>query len=173
MTTAAGNTKIARCCHCRGMMRVTARALSVFCPHCQTRVSLEDFRLVAAHPGKKLATSGDILVEKTARLNLDLVGNRIVIHGRVNGAINASDYVEIGATGQVVGNIKAPKLVVRDGGTMQGAFERVALLQEAPANETPATELAAAAQDEGFAAQSEEPAAAQRAMPRPLRPQGL
>lgn len=155
------------------MMRVTARALSVFCPHCQTRVSLEDFRLVAAHPGKKLATSGDILVEKTARLNLELVGNRIVIHGRVNGAISASDYVEIGATGQVVGNIKAPKLVVRDGGAMQGTFERVALVQEAPASDTVAAEMAASTPDGDNPAQAEESVVTQRVMPRPLRPQGL
>lgn len=169
MSTAT-NTKIARCCHCRGMMRVTARALSVFCPHCHTRVTLEDLRIVGSHPGKRLATAGDILVEATARLNLELVGNRILIHGRIKGPVHASEYVEIGPTGQVVGDVHAPKLVVRDGGIMQGRFERLAI--SAPTDRTAPSEVVtidAAEQPAVVVQEVSEPSTA-GIRPMPLRP---
>ncbi len=167
------NTKIVRCCHCRGMMRVTARALSVFCPHCQTRVSLEDLRIVGSHPGKRLATSGDILVEATARLNLELVGNRILIQGRINGPVHASEYVEIGATGHVVGDIRAPKLVIRDGGAMQGRFERLAMNHptgESRAEPRTVGEATVAPVVANETAASTKEQASPRARPLPLRP---
>lgn len=159
------------------MMRVTARALSVFCPHCQTRVNLEDMRIVGSHPGKKLATSGDILVEPGARLNLELIGNRIVVNGRVNGAVSANEFVEIGPSGLIIGNIKAPKLVVRDGGSIQGRFERTTAPQEGIVNEADpihSPDSAASGADTiGDKSPPDSEETPQRARPRPMRPPGF
>lgn len=116
-------SKIVRCCHCRGMMRVSARALSVFCPHCQKRATLENLRVAGTHPGRFLATCGDILVERTSILNLEIVAKNVVIRGRVCGAVSAQESVEIGPTGRVIGDVRAPKIVVRDGGVIQGQCE--------------------------------------------------
>ena len=115
--------KIVRCCHCRGMMRVSARALSVFCPHCQKRATLEDLRVAGTHPGRFLATCGDILVERTSILNLEIVAKNVVIQGRVRGAVSGQESVEIGPTGRVIGDVRAPKIVVLDGGVIQGQCE--------------------------------------------------
>lgn len=113
-------TKIVRCCHCRGMMKVPARAFSVFCPHCQKRAPLENLRIVGSHPGKSLATCGDIVIESTARLNLSIIANRVTVNGRVSGNVSANQIVEVGSTGQVVGDITAEKIIVRDGGMITG-----------------------------------------------------
>ncbi len=182
MTTAA-NTKIVRCCNCRGMMRVTARALSVFCPHCQTRVSMENLRIVGSHPGKRLATAGDILVEASSRLQLDIVCNRITIHGRVKGSVSASEGVEIGKTGQVIGDINAPKLVVDDGGSIQGRFKRTEeefTVGQEPASAATKAQDASGAELPDTAAPPKtpdevppQPRASGRSQPRPLRPTGL
>lgn len=154
------------------MMRVTARALSVFCPHCQTRVSMENLRIVGSHPGKRLATAGDILVEPSSRLQLDIVCNRIVIRGRIKGSVSAGEYVEIEGTGHVIGDITAPKLVVKDGGGMQGRFIRTA------PEESTAVETEAAPEPTPLPERSVEPeivpaASKPRIQPRPLRPTGL
>lgn len=133
----APKTRIVRCCHCRGMMRVPGRALSVFCPHCQTRVTLESLRIVGAHPGKKLATCGDIIVEASARLNLEITAQRVLVRGRVRGPVLAWESVEVGPGGEVIGDIKAPKLVVQDGGRIQGRFERTRRWLEPPMPDTP------------------------------------
>ncbi|MFQ5430350.1 MAG: polymer-forming cytoskeletal protein [Phycisphaerae bacterium] len=113
-------TRIVRCCHCQGMMRVAARALSVFCPHCQKRVTLESLKIVGSHPGRMLATCGDILVEPSSQLNLEIMANRVVVRGRVRGSVSANESIEVSATGRIIGDVRAPKIIVHDGGVIQG-----------------------------------------------------
>lgn len=120
------NTKIVRCCHCRGMMRVSARAMSVFCPHCQKRAPLESFRITGAHPGRTLSTCGDIHVEETASLNLDIIGTNVYINGRVRGAVTAAETLDIGPAGHVIGDVKAGRVVVQTGGVLEGRCEMTA-----------------------------------------------
>lgn len=117
---AADDKKIVRCCHCRGVMRVPARAFSVFCPHCQKRAPLESLRIVGSHPGKALATCGDIFIESSARLNLSVTANNVVVHGRVRGPVVAAQTVQVGPTGQVIGDITAEKIIVSDGALIDG-----------------------------------------------------
>lgn len=121
--TARPKSRIVRCCHCMGMMKVSARALSVFCPHCQKHAPLESLRIIGSHPGKTLATCGDIFIEATARLNLAVIANNIVIRGRVRGPVVANETVEVGPTGQVIGDIKAAKIIVCEGAIIEGRCE--------------------------------------------------
>lgn len=121
------------------MMKVPARAFSVFCPHCQKRAPLESLRIIGAHPGKSLATCGDIFIETTARLNLSVTANNVVIHGRVHGPVLANEIVEVGPTGHVIGDIKAAKIIIHDGAVMAGRCEMTRLAKPEPsqAPETP------------------------------------
>ena len=105
------------------MMRVAAKALSVFCPHCQKRASMESLRIVGAHPGRLLATCGDILVEAASQLNVEIVANNVTIRGRVNGCVSANECLEVESSGRIYGDVRAAKLVVRDGGVIQGRIE--------------------------------------------------
>lgn len=144
-------SKIVRCCHCRGMMRVSARALSVFCPHCQKRATLEDLRIAGTHPGRFLATCGDILVERTSILNLEIVAKNVVVQGRVCGPVTGQESVVVGPTGRVIGDVRAPKIVVQDGGVIQGQCEVLSQHPAAspkptgPATNEPASQAAASA----------------------------
>jgi len=104
-------------------MRVAAKALSVFCPHCQKRATLESLRIVGAHPGRSLATCGDILVEAASQLNVEIIANNVTIRGRVNGSVSANECLEVESTGRIYGDVRAAKLVVRDGGVIQGRIE--------------------------------------------------
>lgn len=168
--TTAGKTKIVRCVDCRGMMRVPARALSVFCPHCQKRVELESLRITGSHPGKRLATCGDIVVEATGWLNAEVVADNVVILGRVRGPVFASNTVEVGPKGHVIGDILAPKIVVREGAVIQGRCQmtRAPDVEEAPLS-TPAEK----SDDEADAAPTTGDVSAPtpaRVRPLPLRP---
>lgn len=106
-------------------MRVAAKALSVFCPHCQKRATLENLRIVGTHPGRSLATCGDILVEAASQLNVEIVANNVKIKGRVNGHVSANECLEVESTGRIYGDVKAAKLIVRDGGVIQGRIEMI------------------------------------------------
>lgn len=125
-------TKIVRCCHCRGMMRVAAKALSVFCPHCQKRATLESLRIVGSHPGRSLATCGDILVEAPSQLNVEIIANNVTIRGKVNGSVSANECLEVDSTGRIYGDVRAAKLIVRDGGVIQGRIEMLPSLSARP-----------------------------------------
>jgi cytoskeletal protein CcmA (bactofilin family) len=83
-------------------------------------ISLTDLRIVGSHPGKSLATCGDIRIEATARLQVAVIARRVTVLGRVRGPVNASESVEVGSTGHVIGDITAPKIIVQDGGVIQG-----------------------------------------------------
>lgn len=104
-------------------MRVSAKAMSVFCPHCQKRAPLETLRITGSHPGKTLSTCGDIYIEPTAKLHLEITGARVFVQGRVRGTVNAAELIEIGPTGRVEGAVRAPKIVVQDGGVIEGRCE--------------------------------------------------
>lgn len=149
--------RIVRCFHCRGMMKVSTKALSVFCPHCQKRVNLEDMRIVGTHPGRALMTCGDILIEQTARLQVQVFGRNVTIHGRVRGPVLASESIEVGPTGQVMGNLRARKIIVRDGAKIEGKCEIV--LPPPPVVQSVAT-----------AAQSEPASALEPNQPPPVEP---
>lgn len=133
---------------------------------------MESLRIVGSHPGKRLATAGDILVESSSRLQLDIVCNRIVIRGRIKGSVSAGEYVEIGGTGHVIGDITAPKLVVRDGGAMQGRFIRTAH-EESKAVDTAAVPEPASSPDRSVEPHGDTKTTRPRVQPRPLRPTGL
>lgn len=132
IVTPPAKAKIVRCVNCRGMMRVPVRALSVFCPHCQKRVELESLRITGSHPGRRLATCGDIVVEATGWLNAEVVATNVMILGRVRGPVVASKYVEVGPKAQVIGDILAPKIVVREGAVIQGSCRMTRPIEDRP-----------------------------------------
>jgi cytoskeletal protein CcmA (bactofilin family) len=63
------------------------------------------------------------VVEATAILNLSILANNVVIHGRVHGPVVATGIVDVRSTGRVIGDIKAAKIIVRDGAAIEGRCE--------------------------------------------------
>jgi len=159
------SARIVRCCHCRGMMRVAARALSVFCPHCQKRVTLESLRIIGSHPGRTLATCGDITVEPASQLNIEITANNVIVRGRVNGPVNANGRLEVASTGEIYGNVRAARIIVEEGGVIQGRCEMTPTpltprrTERDPASDPAAANRAAAAPNEwaGAAIAAERP----------------
>ncbi len=171
-TVFSSRTRIVRCCFCQGMMRVSARALSVSCPHCHKQISLEDLRIIGSHPGKTLATCGDVVVEQTARLNVALTARRVLVHGRVNGPVRGGEVVEIGPTGYVCGDIEAPKIVVRDGALIEGVCRMTGSRPTSSEDESEdAVDSAVATEGVDPVAESSE-SAVEDTGPRPLRRPG-
>ena len=165
---AATGTRIVRCWNCRGMMKVPVRALSVFCPHCQKRANLESLVIVGSHPGKSLVTCGDIRIESSARLHVEVRATRVVIHGRIKGPVIASESVEVGPTGHVIGDIKAPRILVQEGAVIEGRCEMTrAPLQQAISIAPESAAISEAAHNAGQVS-AEEIAGINLPKPRPL-----
>lgn len=168
--TPAAKARIVRCVNCRGMMRVPVRALSVFCPHCQKRVELQSLRITGSHPGRRLATCGDIVIESTGWLSAEIVATNVMILGRVRGPVVASQSVEVGPKAQVIGDILAPKIVVREGAIIQGNCRMTRPIEDSPPM---VDEFAVPEKDDTLSVDDtapEEVATPPRIRPLPLRP---
>jgi hypothetical protein len=111
------------CTSCGGRIETTARAMSIFCPHCRKRVILEDFCIKGYHAEKQFATCGDVTVEKGGTLSAPVQVSRLTVKGQVWGDVNARECVEIGKSGLIKGVVRAPQLVVKDGGVIVGRCE--------------------------------------------------
>ncbi len=112
--------KLVLCTHCNGAVEVADKAMSVFCTHCRKRLILEDFKIKTYHAVRKFATCGDVVVEKRGAVAAKVLAGNLVVKGRVQGDVEARDKVEVAKTGAIKGDINAPRLVVRNGGTLHG-----------------------------------------------------
>jgi len=54
----------------------------------------------------------------------------LTVHGQMSGAIVAADRVVISSTAMVVGDIKAPRVVIQDGARFKGSIEMQVKLPE-------------------------------------------
>ena len=123
--------KRVRCTHCREEVEVAPKALSVFCTHCRQRLILEDFRIKNYRAVREFATCGDVVVEKRGAVAAQVQVGNLLVKGRVQGDVEARGKVEVAKTGDIRGDISAPRLVVRAGGTIKG-FCRIGVLADEP-----------------------------------------
>ncbi|MCK6458036.1 MAG: polymer-forming cytoskeletal protein [Phycisphaerae bacterium] len=116
----AGGRRIV-CYRCGRELRVSGKALSVFCPHCQQRLVLENIRISGLCPTREVLTCGDIVVEQGAQLHVHRIwAQNIIVRGRVVGPVTARGSVEVTRSGRIDGNVAAASVVVRDGGIVKG-----------------------------------------------------
>jgi len=67
-----------------------------------------------------LDTKGNLTVGENAHVQADIVGENIVISGKVSGNVVASDSISLTGAAHLVGNIRTPKLSVNNGAILQG-----------------------------------------------------
>jgi len=67
-----------------------------------------------------LNTKGNLMVGEAATVNADIIGEDMVLGGRVSGKIVASRMVTLTGTAQFNGDIEAPKIVMEEGAVFNG-----------------------------------------------------
>ena len=68
----------------------------------------------------KLDTKGSLTIGEKADIEADIVGENIVISGRVSGNVLASSRLSLTRTAHLVGDIRAPKVSISEGAIFQG-----------------------------------------------------
>jgi cytoskeletal protein CcmA (bactofilin family) len=68
-----------------------------------------------------IVTDDVLVVGETARIDANITCGTIVVHGEVNGNIQAKNGVEIHGGAKVRGDVEAPSLMVEKGAFFQGA----------------------------------------------------
>ncbi len=77
-----------------------------------------------------IALKKHLIVETTGMVMADVQTENITIKGEMNGNMVASDKVEITAEAKVIGDIKAPRVVIDDGARYRGNVEMAVELPE-------------------------------------------
>lgn len=115
--------KIVSCTHCGEWVEVAARAMSIACPKCRKRVVLENIRIQSYHVARKLHTCGNIVIEKRGTLSTNAKAANMTVRGKVWGEVLVNDKVEVTKTGHMRGDVRASRLVVEEGATLNGNYE--------------------------------------------------
>ncbi len=117
-----GKERDVACTHCGEPVRVATRAMSIFCPHCKQRLILEDYRIRAYQASRLFATCGDIVVEESGFVSAPIRVANLTVRGRIQGDIDARGVVSVSATGRIRGDVRASRLKVAAGATLDGFF---------------------------------------------------
>jgi cytoskeletal protein CcmA (bactofilin family) len=75
-------------------------------------------RLDGAVSGK--IEADQVIVSETAMIRGEILAKRIIVGGKVEGTLKATELLEIGKKGKVQGEIFARKLIVMEGGEFSG-----------------------------------------------------
>src|SRR5262245_32242311 len=68
----------------------------------------------------KISTTQPLVVEIGATVEADIETQSLSVGGRVTGNVVARERVEVRANGKMVGDIKAPRIVIADGAAFKG-----------------------------------------------------
>lgn len=70
----------------------------------------------------KLNTSGKLSIGRNAEISAEIDVGRVNVEGNFKGNISAHERVEVASSARIIGDLRAPKLVVAEGATLIGSF---------------------------------------------------
>ncbi len=115
------------CYHCLQPFQASSHAITLTCPHCYKRVSLQDLIVHGIHHHKSVETAGIVVIERKGWLrspNVRVVEG-IEVHGRVEADVTCDGPVVLGPKAHWHGNLTAPALLVSAGAVITGGFFRI------------------------------------------------
>ena len=68
----------------------------------------------------KISLKESLYVESSGVVEADIETQNVEVSGKVTGNINASDKVELKTDCRVIGDIKAPRILIADGASFKG-----------------------------------------------------
>ena len=84
------------------------------------RISGEEPITILGTVKGKVAVAQGVIVEAGATVEADIEGQTVTISGKVTGNVTAREKLELRPESKMVGNAKAPRIVVADGATFKG-----------------------------------------------------
>ena len=71
----------------------------------------------------KILSKKDLTVDSSGRVKASVVTKNLAVAGTLIGNVEASEKVEVRREGKMVGDIKAPRVVIADGAKFKGNIE--------------------------------------------------
>ena len=98
----------------------------------------EDLIIDGKVEGRVQLPNNEITVGPDGRITADIEAKSIIVVGKTAGNLNASERVEVQATGTVEGDINAPRLQIDKGATVNGSISMTKSPASAKAQDTSA-----------------------------------
>lgn len=86
-------------------------------------VSAEDLLIEGEVSGTVTLTDNELVIGTSGRVQADINAKTVRIEGEVNGDIVGGERVVICASGNVQGNVSAPRVMLEDGGRFKGSID--------------------------------------------------
>ncbi|HXD75978.1 MAG TPA: polymer-forming cytoskeletal protein [Vicinamibacterales bacterium] len=83
----------------------------------------EDMTLHGQLEGRVSLPNNVLTVGPQAAVKADIAARAVVVKGAVTGNVTAAERLEILSNGSVLGDIVSPRLVIADGGSLQGKVD--------------------------------------------------
>ena len=83
----------------------------------------EDLEVNGTVEGDVKLPDNTLTIGQTGQVKASVTAKSILIVGRVNGNVTATERIEIEASGVVDGDLRAPRLLVQEGAVMNGTVE--------------------------------------------------
>jgi cytoskeletal protein CcmA (bactofilin family) len=68
----------------------------------------------------KIAIAENVIIEAGATVEADVEAQTVTVSGKLTGNVNASEKLELRPESKMIGNAKAPRIVVADGASFKG-----------------------------------------------------
>lgn len=67
-----------------------------------------------------LNTKGNLIIGKDAEVNAEIIGENIIVAGKVKGKIKATKILSLSSTAEVLADLEAPKVTIEEGAFFNG-----------------------------------------------------
>lgn len=116
-----------QCYHCQRGFDVPGAAMSISCPWCYRRVTLDDLIVKDTCWTSRVQTCGRLTVHKRASLVASLIEARsgMTILGVCEGRLVSGGPVSLGPKAHVKGDLEAPSINIAHGATIEGGFFKI------------------------------------------------
>lgn len=86
-------------------------------------ISSRDLELLAANFKGDVTVKGDVIIDAESTLQGNIRSSKVLCQGKINGNLNVTDSVVVGACAAIIGDIKTPSLDVARGGKISGQVQ--------------------------------------------------
>ena len=71
----------------------------------------------------KIVSRRDLTVDSSGKVEASITTKNLAVSGMLTGNVNASERVEVRKEGKMIGDIKAPRVIIADGAKFKGNIE--------------------------------------------------
>ena len=83
----------------------------------------EDLTIDGKVEGKITLNGHNVIVGQNGNVTAEIQAKSVVVNGQVKGNIVADEKVEVAATGNMLGDVRSPRIVLADGARFKGSID--------------------------------------------------